>query len=335
VTDAAVVLGYIDPSYFLGGRLPLDADAARAAVGSIAETLGMSVEEAAAAALVIASENIVGAIRELTIAQGIDPRDLAIVAGGGASGLNIVPIASELGCRHILLPSTAAALSACGALYSDIISEFPRSRYTETRAFGFDAVNGALAEVEAAADAFLDDLADIEPGETRKDFFVEARYRGQVWELDVPLRGSRFADESDVAALEEAFHETHERVFAVREPGQYLECLLWKVRARAELDKPRLRPRSAPERTGDREESEVRAYFRDLGEVTVPRLDGTSLAPGTRVEGPAIIREPMTTVVVYPDASATVTELGNYLLEIELPPSPQLGGRTAEAVRSG
>src|SRR4029079_14939218 len=111
----------------------LDAEAARAAVErGVARPLGMDVHEAAYAALTIASENIVGAIREITIAQGIAPREVTVVAGGGASGLNIVPIARELGCRRVLLPATAGALSACGALFADIVSEFSHSRYEET-----------------------------------------------------------------------------------------------------------------------------------------------------------------------------------------------------------
>src|SRR5262249_44536448 len=127
ITDAAVVLGWIDPDYFLGGRLPLDAEAAVAAVErAVASPPGPSVQEAAYAALTIASENIVGTIREITIAQGIDPREVTMVAGGGASGLNVVPIARELGCRRVLLPSTASALSACGALFADVVSEFSR-----------------------------------------------------------------------------------------------------------------------------------------------------------------------------------------------------------------
>src|SRR5581483_12420984 len=188
VTDAAVVLGWLDPAYFLGGRLPLDPEASRAALERrVAAPLGMSVQEAAYAAVTIASENIVGAIRELTIAQGIDPREVTIVAGGGASGLTIVPIARELGCRRVLLPSTAGALSACGALYADVVSEFSTSRYLETRDADLSAVNGQLSTVDAAARAFLDALADVGPRATRVDFSVEARYPGQVWELDVPV----------------------------------------------------------------------------------------------------------------------------------------------------
>jgi len=315
VTDAAVVLGWIDPEFFLGGRLRLDADAARAALERrIARPLRMELEEAAYAVVTIATENIVAAIREITIAQGIDPREVSIVAGGGASGLNIVPIARELGCRSVLLPSTAGALSACGALYSDVVAEFSRSRYVETRSLDQTAVNETLAEVEAAADEFLEDLADIGPSATRKDFMVEARYRAQVWELDVPIP-SRLSGDGDVRALEERFHAKHERVFAVREPGQYLECLLWKARATAVLDKPRVHTRELAA-TGPVEPlEEVEAYFRETGLAPVPRYDGGMLSQGTRIEGPAIIREPTTTVVVYPDALATVTPLGNYRLE--------------------
>ena len=313
VTDAAVVLGWIDPSYFLGGLLTLDADASRRVLLGVAAPLGMSVEEAAYAALTIATENIIGAIREITIAQGIDPREYSLIAGGGASGLNVVPIARELGSKRVLLPSTAGALSACGALFSDVISEFSRSRYAETRTLDVDAVNEVLADIEARADAFLDDLADIDPVETRKEFTVEARYRAQIWELDVPIPNRIRQDE--IGALEEAFHETHERVFAVREPGQYLECLLWKVRATAVPRKPGVHSRALAE--GAPQPSSVApAYFHETGLVPVPSYDGVSLPRGARIEGPAIVREPTTTVVIYPGSTVTVSALGNYLLEV-------------------
>jgi N-methylhydantoinase A len=314
ITDAAVVLGWIDPEYFLGGRLPLDADAARAALErGVAEPLGMDVHEAAYAALTIASENIVGAIREITIAQGIDPREVTLVAGGGASGLNIVPIARELGCRHVLLPATAGALSACGALFADVVSEFSHSRYEETRSLDRGAVNAALDDVEARADSFLAGLSSLPVTSTKKDFFVEARYRAQVWELDVAIP-RRLETDEDVRTVEESFHATHERIFAVREPGQYLECLLWKARATAVLEKPALRPREVDASAA--EESWADAYFKETGFRPVPRLYGAALPAGTRIEGPAVIREPTTTVVVYPGSAAVVTRLGNYLLEL-------------------
>ena len=322
VTDAAVVLGYVDPTYFLGGRMTLAAEAARSAVQhDVADPLQLTLEEAAAAILVIANENIVGAIRELTIARGIDPREVTLVAGGGAAGLNIAPIARELGCRRVLIPSTAGALSACGALYADFVSEFSTSRYAESRSLDADAVNTALAASEARADRFLGSLGDVELTGSRKDFFVEARYRSQVWELDVPLARARIGGPADITALEDAFHAVHEKVFAVHEPGQYVECLVWKTRATAVAKKPPVRARAALA-GGDGSASAPAAvavqtaYFRETGAVPTPRYDGELLPPGSRIDGPAVIREQTTTVVVYPGTSAVVTALGNYSLEI-------------------
>jgi N-methylhydantoinase A len=330
ITDAAVVLGWIDPEYFLGGRLLLDVDAAHSAVErAVAAPLGLDVHEAAYAALTIASENIVGAIREITIAQGIDPREVTMVAGGGASGLNIVPIARELGCRRVLLPSMASGLSSCGALFADIVTEFSYSRYAETRNLDRAAVNRALGDVEARADGFFEGLAGLPLTGTRKDFLVEARYRSQVWELDVPVP-RRLESDEDVRAVEEAFHATHERIFAVREPGQYLECLLWKVRATAALEKPELRARELPSSPPEAVATDD-AYFKETGIGPVPRYDGGALPAGTRIVGPAILREPTTTVVVYPGSAAVVTGLGNYLLELE-PGGIELAGFEREAV---
>jgi N-methylhydantoinase A len=317
VTDAAVALGWIDPRYFLGGRLQLDYDSACAAIErTVAEPLGLTLHQAAYAVITIATENIVGAIREITIARGIDPRDVTIVAGGGASGLNVVPIARELGARRILLPATAAALSACGALYADIVSEFPKAQYAETRSIDLEAVDTALSEVDRAADAFLADLDDLPAVGTRKDFMVEARYRGQVWELDVPIP-SRIRSQADVSAVEDAFHATHQRVFAVHEPGQYLECLLWKVRATAVLEKPALRRRTPAGENERANGDEAWAYFPETGGALLPRYTGAALAAGTRIEGPAIVREPTTTIVLYPGSTAAVTQLGNYVLELD------------------
>ena len=252
-----------------------------------------------------------------------------MVAGGGASGLNVVPIARELGCRRVLLPSTASALSSCGALYADIVSEFSQSRYAETRSLDLERVNAALDDVAARAAAFLDGLTGLPVAGTRTDFLVEARYRAQVWELDVPVP-RRLESDADVRALEEAFHLTHERIFAVREPGQYLECLLWKARATAVLAKPELRARELPAAAAE-PEAAVEAYFRETGLGPVPRHTGAQLPAGTRIEGPAIVKEPTTTVVVYPGAAAVVTPLGNYLLDVGGEPAPGLEA-AAEAV---
>jgi N-methylhydantoinase A len=219
-------------------------------------------------------------------------------------------------------------------MYADIISEFSVSRYAETRQLDFAAANEALAIVEARARAFLDDLRDIEPESTRVEFLVAARYPGQVWELDIPLASFRFERSADVAALEERFHAIHRRVFAVDEPGQYLECLVWKSRATAVTTKPSVSARRIE--TPDGIEKRGTAYFRDAGLIDTAIFAGPMLAPGTRLTGPAIIREPTTTVVVYPGSTVTVTALGNYLLEIGAEPRQLIGAGVArdEVTRS-
>ena len=117
VTDCALLLGYIDPAFFLGGAMRLDVDGAREALErEVASKLGLGIEDAAAAVLALATEKMVGAIEEITINQGIDPGSAVLIGGGGAAGLNAVAVARRLGCREVVIPETGAALSAAGAL---------------------------------------------------------------------------------------------------------------------------------------------------------------------------------------------------------------------------
>jgi N-methylhydantoinase A len=314
VTDAAVVLGYIDPDYFLGGRIKLDsARAADAIRARIANALGLGTEQAAYAILAVANEHMVSAIRDITINEGLDPRDSVIVAGGGAGGLTIARIAEELECRRILVPRTAAALSACGGQFSDVVTEFSISRRGDTNRFEPDRVNDGLALLERQLDEFFDRLRT--PPEVRqKEFFVEARYPYQVWELEVPLRGRRFESDADVVVMVEDFHAVHERVFAVKEPGQYIECLYWKGRGTAGLTKPRLRMLEA-NGTDPRPDRHRPTWLGVDAATDTPVFLGASLAAGQRVDGPLVVEEPTTTIVVPSGWSLTVSATGGYLLE--------------------
>ena len=118
VTDAALVLGYLDAEFFLGGRMRLDAAAAWRTVAALADTLGIGVEEAAFSIFAVSNETMINAIKDITVSEGINPAEAVIVAGGGAAGLNIVPIARELACRGVIVPRTASVLSACGMQFS-------------------------------------------------------------------------------------------------------------------------------------------------------------------------------------------------------------------------
>jgi N-methylhydantoinase A len=309
-----VVLGYIDPAYFLGGRLALDADAARQAIQTkVAEPLAMTLERAAWAILAVANEHMVTAVRDITINQGIDPRDSVLVAGGGAAGLTMAKLADELGCRQVLIPRTAAALSATGGLFGDVVTEFTASHRTQTSDFDFDAVNEALESLDRQVDEFFGRMG-VAPGAQVREYVAEARYPYQIWELDVPLPNARFGDAGDVTALERAFHATHERVFAVSEPGQRVECLTWKARASVRLPKPAI-PTLATNGAGPGAEARSRpTWWGDDDPAPAPIHQGEVLAARATVKGPAIVELATTTIVVYPEWSLEISDRGDFLM---------------------
>jgi N-methylhydantoinase A/oxoprolinase/acetone carboxylase beta subunit/N-methylhydantoinase B/oxoprolinase/acetone carboxylase alpha subunit len=316
VTDAAAVLGFLDPANFLGGKMALDLSAARKAVDPIANQLRLSCEDAAFAIMTLANEHMIAAIKEITINEGLDPSESVILAGGGAGGLNILPIARELGCHQIILPRTAGALSACGAQFSDIVAEFNASAFTNSNKFDATLVNLTLADLQAKAAAFAEQLVGRGLRSTRTELTVEARYLSQVWELDVSVPGSAITSEVEVAALVEGFHRVHQRVFAVCDRGQPVEFLNWKVRLVAELNRPDLQLAT---KQSEREclRGYKKAWFGPAGELDTAVWRGADLATGAVVEGPALIAEPTTTLVVYPGTRATVSAHGNYLLQFE------------------
>jgi N-methylhydantoinase A len=316
VTDAALVLGFLDPEFFLGGRIKLDVRAATAVISRLGEQINQTPKQAAFSILRLANELMIKAIHEITVAEGFNPRESTLVAGGGAAGLTIMPIASELGCRQVVLPKTAGALSACGMYFSDIVTERTASKVTQSGDFDFAGVNAVLDQIDADLERFRKALELRGLRDFKKEFFVEARYAAQVWELDTPLPCERFRNSGDVKALVEAFHEVHERVFAVRDTGSALECINWKGRITAHLESP-LPQAGAITETEAGEAYELRqAYFGGDSDEPTPVYRGSILLRGAKVSGPAIIEEPTTTIVIYPGMAARVTGFGNYLLEL-------------------
>jgi N-methylhydantoinase A len=316
VTDAAMLLGYLDPEYFNGGRMRLDPAAARAAVSRIASQLGKSPEDTAAGILTVASEHMVAAIKEITINEGVDPRDSLLLAGGGAAGLNIVPIARELGCARVLLPRMAGALSACGAQYTDIITEYSLSHVTASSGFDHAGVNRVLAGLRASIEEFQRNLRARGIQRFRAEYFVEARYRYQVWELEVPLPGPSIDDATQLRRIMQAFHRAHENIFAVSEADQDIEFIQWKGRVTGELERPPLTPLALSGAAPPPPQKAGKAYFEATGTVDMPHHRGAGLKPGMRVEGPALIVEPTTTIVLYPGSVATVTPFNNYMVDV-------------------
>lgn len=315
VTDAALHLGYLDPEGFLGGRMRLDVEAAARVIGELGEGLGISADEAASAVLTVANDHMYAAVAEITVNEGLDPRDSLLVAGGGAAGLTIGRIAQEFGCRHVLVPRTAGALSAMGGQFSDVVAEFSETHLTDTASFDFAGVAAVLEQLDRRAEEFAARLHARGIEATRTEYAVEARYAYQVWDLELALPLSRFRDEADVRKLADAFDALHERVYTVSQPGHTIELLTWKARLIGDLEATERLLSSAPPTPRRAEPRRRRAYFPETGWTEVPVHDGAALAPGDAVAGPALITEPSSTLVVYPGMRATVSEHNNYLVE--------------------
>jgi N-methylhydantoinase A len=303
VTDASLVLGYVDPDFFLGGAMKLDAQASRDAIDKfVATPLGMSVEEAAVSIITIATENMVQAIFDITINQGIDPREAVLIGGGGAAGLNSVLIARRLDSPRLVIPQVGATMSAAGAMMSDLTSQFYATHFSRSGAFDHRAVSDVLAGLYAKCQEFIQG-----PG---KDSFeqtivlsAQARYPQQVWELEVPVKRFAIETEADVADLVEGFHRAHEEVFAIRDAGSPIEVVGWSATVSCRIRKQQgatlaqsaAQPVANPVR---------RAYFSGKGFLDSAVVRFEAMQPGEPVSGPAIVESSFTTVVINPGSIA-------------------------------
>ncbi|WP_161976501.1 hydantoinase/oxoprolinase family protein [Mycolicibacterium sp. CH28] len=313
VTDAAAVLGYLDAESFLGGRVRLNIDAAHESVGKLGEQIGLSPTRAAAAILTVAGERMADAIREITINQGVDPREAIIVAGGGAAGMTIVPIVEAIGCDQVLLPPTAGALSAAGAHFSDVLREFSRSHPTSTTHFDRAGVLAAKRDLDAAAKEFGNRLTDAGVTRFEHDYIVEARYAEQIWDLEIPFTDQLLDAPDADHLLRQAFDAEHQRIFTVSDPAETVEFLAWKVRVRGVLHHPAIADVAPAKQTPVQRRS---AVF-DGQLVDTPVLRPDQLSPESSTPGPVLVQLDTTTIVVPPRWALRYTDRGSFILSKE------------------
>lgn len=313
LTDACVVLNWIDASYFLGGAIKLDPQKSRVAVESrVAKPLGMSVEEAAAAIIDVATENMVQAISDITINQGVDPTEAILVGGGGAAGLNSLFIARRLGCPILIIPDVGPALSATGALMSDLSADYQQTRFMTTSRFEKESVNKTLDGLLQKAREFING-----PGrgaqESRIEYFVEARYENQVWEIEVPLPVERFVSDADIGALKEAFHRKHQQIFSFRDEASDTELVTWTIRVRCKFREQEIGGLGSSSKSRSLEERRT-AYFSGHGHVETRVISYDRLGLDREYIGPLIVESPFTTVVIDPEASCYLDAEGTIVV---------------------
>lgn len=317
VTDANIVLGRLDPENFLGGGMPLDAAAASAVIGRLAEQLGLSLEEAAEGVVTLLNSGMANAIRARTVQKGIDPRDYALVASGGAGPLHAAEVARLLGIPEVIVPPHPGINSAMGLLTTDLKYDAFKTAFLLSSAMDYERLNASLDAMESelreqfAADGLAPDAAEYQR-------FADMRYVGQGYELRVAIPPGR-AGEAVLEGVLEAFHRQHEAEYGHSFPGSAVEMVNLRVTGVGPVPKIGHPPGAAGGTLAAAEVARRRTLFRqdqalDAHDTPVYRRD--ALPAGETIPGPAIVLQPDSTTVVPPDFAMEVEPSGLLLLRL-------------------
>ena len=316
VTDASVVLGYLNPRALLGGRLELDQRAAvRAVSAAVAEPLGVTVAEAAQGIFEVVNHNMATGISEVLVERGHDPRDFAMVVGGGAGAVHAGRLAGELSIPTVLIPRVASAFCAFGGVVADLRHDYQASYTIRLADADLRRLNELFEKMEVDGRAELSEEG-VAPDDVVVRRTVEMRYLGQVHECAVPIPTVTI-DPSLVGEIAERFHQRHEALYtyAERETG-VPELINVAVTALGKVPPIRLPDYQAGSADATAAQVDERpAYFAEHGHfVDTPVFDGSLVQPGNAFTGPAIVEEPTTTIVVFPGAGMTFDGRGFYVM---------------------
>jgi len=313
VTDANVVLGRINPDYFLGGRTRLDAGAAEDAIRiKVAEPLGIGVTEGALAVLRIAEAHMADLVRRVSIERGYDPRHFHIYAFGGAGPVHAGAYGSGLGAKSVIVPLIASEFSAFGIATADLLSvvELSEPQYAP---FDTARIRQIYAELETRA---ADELAanGVATEAVVYERFMRLKYRGQVNELRTPVPAFSDSDAPIIDAFEQLYTARYGRDAGYRQAG--IQALTYMVHASGSLNVPSLEPEPRADGTSaaDARVGTRPVVFTADGPVDTPIYRSERLHHGNLIPGPAIIEAPTTTIVVHPDQQAVVDAYRNIAL---------------------
>lgn len=314
ISDANLILGYLNPDGLLGGKLPLSTDKARAALTRVAAPLGLSVEQAAYGMFTIVNSNMVNGIRRVSVERGFDPRDFVLVGAGGATAAHICALAKEIGIDGIILPKLASGLCAFGEIISDV-----KYNYMATAPSRLDNA-GACARLDRLFEKLetkgVKDLRDdgFSPDQIVVKRSLEMRYVGQVHECTVDV-GTFSINEDTIDGVKDAFHRRHEELYTYSERNSAVEVVNIESTLYGMIEKPKLPSLSGGRPAREALKSYRTAIFDASGEaIRTPVYDGGALCVDAIVEGPAIIEEVTTTIVVDPEWAARLDASGSYAI---------------------
>jgi N-methylhydantoinase A len=317
VTDADLVLGYLDPDYFLGGKLHIDLEAAELAIKErIADPLGLSLEEAAWGIHQIVNESMANAARVHTLERGKDPHRFPVFAFGGAGPVHGFRIAKALSSPAFIVPFGAGVMSAVGFLTAPLAFDFVRSWPGRIDSLNWQEANTLLSEMETQGQTLLE-KSGILPEHMSHRRVADIRYVGQGHEIQVPLPTGWLSSEN-VPTIIKSFEEIYRRLYERLSQSVPVEIINWRVISSGPAPQVRLQgvgnelKDAQTARKGSR-----KAYFPELGGYhTVSVYDRYALQPGTSFAGPAIVEERESTVVVGPDCSFRIDEQRNLIVAL-------------------
>jgi N-methylhydantoinase A len=313
VTDANLVLGRLNPRYFLGGGVGLDVAAAETAVGRCARSLGLTLTEAAHGIVEIANTAMVNALRLVSLQHGYDPRDFVLVAFGGAGPLHANRLAEENQILTTLVPPSAGTFSAMGLLVTDLKREHTKTAIQRASEADPDDLTAAY---EALEEEGAIDLAGqgIERSQMLAIRQTDMRYVGQSYELTVDVPEGALAS-AEIDSTVARFHADHGRVYGHSALNEPVEFVSLRVTTVGRIPKPRLREVAASDGSQPAPREKRNVFFAESGGyVSCPIYDRYSLRAGAVVEGPAVIEEFDTTTILHPEYQALVDRYGNLLL---------------------
>ena len=317
VTDADAVLGYLNPDYFLGGRLRLDTEAAEAALDEhLGRPLGMSAADAAWTVFRQVNEQMARAAAVHASEHGVDLRRFALLAFGGAGPIHAAHVARALGIRRVVVPPEPGVLSALGAVLAPPRFDLAASYRCELERLDTGRANRLLAELETQGHALLDEVEAGGHREVARQ--VDMRYRNQRYEVPVELPPSGELARGGLPGVEAAFHRAYEQRYGRTIHGVAAEAVTWRVSVSAPPPATLKAPAQTADRPGRRAVDSVgrRAAYFEEGFVETPFHRRAHLPAGARLAGPAIVEEDGSTIVIPPGARGAVDPAGNLVLDL-------------------
>jgi N-methylhydantoinase A len=295
---------------FLGGHFRLDFEAAQKGIEQrIAKPLRIETVRAAEGINRLVNSTMADAIRLVSIGEGYDPRQCVLVVAGGAGAVHAAAIARELGIRSLLIPREASVFCAAGMLLSDLRHDYVRTFSGELSAISRDKIEELYKEMSVEALRTL-----VEEGMHETDailsYAVDLKYVGQFHEVTIPFA----ALAEDFVQLQQTFDAQHRKLFGYNLPGQSVEALHWRLTAVGQTNRPQFGRVDAKCAGGTRKKS--REVIFDGRKVATDVYEGSQLGPQSKIQGPAIVEEPTTTIVVPPGCELVVNEYGDYELAL-------------------